>query len=304
MRKENTTLITDHYKNPKTSLVIFHFEPRASELNTGLVHRASIENKDLYIFDNYFQKGQRDETKNYFETATYSRPSYSTADSGEKGEKPGYSMNTKERWSLFANPPGSIRELHQFLGILSHRLDAEITTAPWELCHQAMAVTPSVITNYHTEISHETMQLGKHRDSHPEKGMFFAIPVLYEEKGVVHDNCFENGAPGKPWVVSVMLYATAEHFLPEHQMGTVFYKPDGEDALKVNCLDGRFVLFEADLFHAAEESAISSTTGLWRISYVLKLIMNPKTRDQSVKKAFAQLFQDAQIVTTGSNCRL
>lgn len=293
IQKENTILITDHYNNPKTSLVTFHFAPAAAEkLNRCSIHHASIENKDLYVFDNYFQKDARDETRNYFEAASYSRYSYSTANSGEEGEKPGYSMNTKERWKLFSNPPPSILQLHQFLSSLSARIDAKITTAPWELSHKPDAVTPSVIINYHTEVSNESMRLGVHRDCHPAKGIFFGIPILYQEPGRFHDNCFENGAPGKPWVVSALLYVASEHFLPAYRMGTVFYREDGNAALKTNCLDGRFILFEGDLFHSVEESNVPSDQKVWRVSYVLKLLINPKKANQNVKEQFSQLVRD------------
>lgn len=217
-------------------------------------------------------------------------------------------MNTKERWNLFSTPPPSIHELHKLLKFLSLQLKTEITTAPWELCHQEKAATPSVIINFHTEVSTETMQLGKHRDSHPEKGVFYGIPILYKEGTEFHENCFENGAPGKPWIVSVMLYAASEHYLPEYRMGTVYYKTDGEMAIKTNCFDGRFVLFEGDIFHSVEESNIPSETKLWSISYVLKLVINPKEANQSVKKMFSQILQDHSLhvdeLTIGTDSRI
>lgn len=290
IRKENTVLISDHYNTPKTSLVIFHFEPSTNKKpRPCTISHASIENKDLYIFDHFFQKNARDGTRDYFEKASYSRFSYSTADSDNHGEKPGFSMNTKERWNLFSNPPPSIGELHKLLSLLSLQLNAEITTAPWELSHQAQKVTPSVIVNFHTEVSRDSMLLGKHRDCNPAKGVFYGIPILYREKGAFHDNCFENGAPGKPWLVSVLLYAASKTFLPEHLMGTVYYNEDGESAIKTNCIDGRFVLFEGDILHSVEESKTPPNANLWRISYVLKLIINPRDENQSVKEMFSQL---------------
>jgi ribosomal protein L23 len=50
------------------------------------------------------------------------------------------------------------------------------------------------------------------------------------------------------------------------------------------------VLFEGDLLHSVEESKISTDLKLWRISYVLKLIINPRSEKQNVKKAFSELF--------------
>ncbi len=270
----------------------FHFEPDSErELRPCSIRHASIENKDLYVIDNYFDKEACAETRRYFEKASYSRLSYSTSDSEMEEEHPGYSMNTKERWSLFYQPPASIRELHELLGELSVRLNAEISTAPWELSHQAEAVTPSVIVNYHTQVSPKSMLAGRHRDCDPAKGLFYGIPILYKEKGAVHENSFENGATGKPWLVSALLYAASECFLPEYRMGTVYYKTDGEAEMKTDCLDGRLVLFEGDLFHSVEDSHIPPEAKPWRTSYVLKLVINPREETQNVKQAFSEFSQ-------------
>lgn len=312
IKKEKSVLIGNYYNTPQTSLVIFHFEPGLDAENKKLeactIRHASIENKDLYIFDHYFQKDACVETREYFENASYSRYSYSTGDSEKSGEQPGYSMNTKERWKLFYNPPPSIRQLHELLSILSLRLNAEITTAPWELSHKPQAITPSVIVNFHTKVSYESMHLGRHRDCNPETGTFYGIPVLYKEKGTVHENCFVNGAPGKPWLVSVLLYATSKHFHPEYRMGTVYYQSNGGEAFKTNCLDGRLVLFEGDIFHSVEKSDIPADLKPWRVSYVLKLIINPREEHQNVKEAFSRLVRqwspNASEVTSGIQIRV
>ena len=315
IKKDKTVLITDYYNTPNTSLLIFHFEPHCfksshERIQTCLIHHASIESKDLYIFDNYFQENEQVEIRNYFgnEKTMYSRYSYSTSERIKEGEKPGYSMNMKERWKLFSNPPQAIQEAHKLLSYLSFHLNAEISTAPWELCHEvteAPTVAPSVIVNFHTEVSKETMEIGKHQDFKPDKGVFFGIPVLYKNPGAYHDPCFENGATGKPWLVSLMLYSSSEHFLPEHRMGSVFYTLDGKDAVKVNCQNSRFVLFEGDILHNCEESTIPPGLKLWRISYVLKLIINPRNEKQRVKEMFSKLLRSPlNEMTPGANTRI
>ena len=95
---------------------------------------------------------------------------------------------------------------------------------------------------------------------------------------------------------------------PQHRMGTAYYKTNGETAVKTNCLDGRFVLFEGDLFHSVEESSIPPEVSPWRISYVLKLIINPKSEDQCVKEMFSQLLHNRcpcfSKLTTGTHSRI
>lgn len=301
IRKDKAILTSDYYESPKTSLLFFHFEPEnfpsSEKIKQCAIKHASVEKKDIYLFDDFFSLAERDELRTFFEKSTYSRTSYGSHESVEKGEKPAFSMNTKERWNLFSNPPQSIQELHKLLSFLAYHLDAEITTQPWELCHQkensgAVSVTPSVIVNFHNEgISRESMDFGMHQDCKPEKGTFYGIPVLYKN-GECHEKQFVNGAPGKPWLVSVMLYSFSKEFKPEYLMGTVFYNSDRELVLKVNCHDARIVLFEGDILHSPEESDIPEGVKHWRVSYVLKLIINPKHENQSVKQRFAELFKE------------
>lgn len=315
IKKDKTILTSDYYKSNETSLLIFQFVPNdfksSNRIKGCQINHASIENKDLYTFDGFFTKDEQDELRGFFEKATYSRTSYGSHASIEKGEKPAYSMNTKERWNLFSNPPQSIQEVHKLLSFLAFHLDAEISTQPWELCHQTAgspSVIPSVIVNYHNEgISKENMELGMHQDSKPEKGIFYGIPVLYKKNKEYHESHFVNGAPGKPWLVSLMLYSFSKEFHPEYLMGTSFYKANGELVLKVNCQDARLVIFEGDIFHSPEESNIPPNVKFWRTSYVLKLLINPKNENQSVKKMFNDLFHQwsPQIkeLTLGANSR-
>ena len=296
LKKDRTILVSDYYNTPQTSTLIFHFEPHRfassdEKMKQCSVTHACIEDKELYVFDHYFDEEQQESTRAFLEKLTYSRTTYSSLDSKQRGEKAAYSMNTKERWSLFTNPPPMIHEVHKLLSFLSSHLDVEISIAPWELSHQENSVTPSVIVNYYTEIASETMLISRHQDCKPKEGIFYGIPILYPSAAPFHECRFENGAVGKPWIVSMLLYATSKDFLPEHQMGTVFYKTNGEAALKTDCFNGRFVFFEGDLFHSAEESNIPSAQSLWRISYVLKLVLNPKLETQCVKQLFSQFLR-------------
>lgn len=302
IKKNKTILTNDYYKSPLTSLLIFQFEPHKFEssqlrMKKCLAAHASVENKDLYLFDQFFEHAGKDELRNFFGNATYSRGSYGTAESMEKGEKPAYSMNTKERWNLFSSPPPAVQEIHKLLSFFAYQLDAEITTMPWELCHPTTgspALNPSVIVNYHNEgISKESMKYGMHQDCKPEKGIFFGIPVLYKKNDEFHESHFVNGSPGKPWLVSLMLYSASKDFTPDYGMGTVFYTPDGEVVGTANCVDGRIVLFEGDIFHSPEESKIPPDKKPWRISYVLKLIVNPRHEQQCLKKSFLDLINNS-----------
>ena len=295
VRKSVATLIDDYYANDKTSLLTFHFEPATfdsslSRIKACLTKLACIGDKDFYVFDDFFSQEEGEEIRELFGKLTYSRFSYGSSESIDNGEKPARSMNNQERWSLFSRYPSSIREIYKLFSTLADQMNADMMTLPWDLCHGKTSA-PSVITNYHEEITEESMLNGKHQDCNPEGMISFAIPILYGKEGEYHERQFKNGDTGKPWMISLMLYATSKEFLPEYHMGTVFYHDDGKDALKANCINTRMVLFEGDIFHSTDVSKVPSDKKVWRTSYVFKLVMNPKKEGQNLKEEFMRLLQ-------------
>jgi hypothetical protein len=310
MRKTTTVLIDDLYKNPGTSLLTFCFEPHLSDrsdirLKNCRSQHATVEGKDLYIFDDYFEAAEADDLRRFSKTTTFSRHSYGSPEAIQTGEKPARSMNGKERWQFFSNPPSAIKELYNVLSLLSHQLDAEITTLPWELCDASLHGSPAVIANMIEEATTESMDLGKHQDCSPEKKLSFGIPILYENESKYHDSQFMNGATGKPWLVSLMLYSTDVEFLPEYRMGTAFYEKNGQIAHRVGCTDMRWVLFESDILHSIEASNIPPHIKTWRISYVFKLIMNPRSPHQNIKaELYKQLTSGVEDIKMLFNIQL
>ncbi len=92
-----------------------------------------------------------------------------------------------------------------------------------------------------------------------------------------------------------MLYVTAKTFFPEYRLGTVFYDRNDNIVERVECKNMRLVFFEGDIFHSIEESQIPPELKTWRISYVFKLIVNPKDPNRSVKKIFFDLFSNVLL---------
>ncbi|HLB52864.1 MAG TPA: hypothetical protein VJK48_04075 [Chlamydiales bacterium] len=132
-------------------------------------------------------------------------------------------------------------------------------------------------------MSEESSDHGKHRDCNPSSKISFGIPILYEE-GKTHGPQFSNGALGKPWLISLMLYVTAPNFKPEYQMGTTFYDESNQAPVRVDSQHMRLVLFESDLLHSIEASKIPAGISTWRLSYVFKLIVNPRKENTRVKE--------------------
>jgi len=294
--KESVVLVSERHRNLNTSPLLFHFEPEpyaSSLLRLKACHieHIAIQGKDLYIFDDFFLEEERRALQLYSHQASFGRTSFASDESREKGEMPALSMNNKEKWEFFAKPPQPIKELYKFLGFLSAVLDADVSTLPWDLCDGKITAS-AVATNLVKESSKETMELGLHEDSSPEEGLPFTLPVLYSQTKEHHPHQFVNGEKGKPWLVSLMLYATEEKFIPsEYGMGTLFCHQDGTRAAVAASRPMRFVLFEADIIHGIEESKLPSDVKTWRISYVFKLVLNPRRPNQSLKSAFYELLK-------------
>lgn len=291
IRKSMAKLIGDYYNTQKTSLITFHFEPERFEtsynrLKQCPVLHGNIEGKDYYIWDLFFRDEEKDSLRDIFGSAKYSRFSYGSPESIEQGEKPARSMNNAERWALFSKSPPVLEELHKLFCTFSHEMSADLMTLPWELCHGNTG-SPSIITNYHEEITSESMHFGKHQDCHPAEGVLFAIPKLYKENEI-HESHFANGSPGNPWMISMMLYSTSSNFQREYNMGTAFFDSKNQMKLQVGCNHSRLILFEGDIFHTTDASTIPPGIKVWRTSYVFKLIMNPKKAEQNLKEDFRQ----------------
>ncbi len=291
LKKERTIVTDDRYKDPKTIPLIFRFESHLFEdsllriKNWSLVHH-QIDGKDLYLIDGFFTDKEAAAMREFSKNASFSREIFASSDSIKMGQKPTRSMNSKEKWDFFANPPVPVQEFYKLLALLSHEMDLEITTFPWDLV-QGEVCSPAVATNLVREHSKENMELDKHRDVDLEKkGIAFGIPILYGKENAYFPNHFVNGDAGKPWLVTVMIYSTAENFYPEYGMGTVFYKDNGEMFVRGDCLHMRMVLFEGNILHSVENSIVPEGTSTERVSYVFKVTMNPKREDQSPKRAF------------------
>jgi hypothetical protein len=59
-------------------------------------------------------------------------------------------------------------------------------------------------------------------------------------------------------------------------------------ALRADCRNMRIIFFEGDIFHSMEESRIPDNVKTWRVSYVFKMVMNPREKDQNIKKCFSE----------------
>ncbi|MBI3236611.1 MAG: hypothetical protein HYZ48_02765 [Chlamydiales bacterium] len=255
------------------------------------IQHLPIEGKDIYILDDFFFPEEEKSVQDYSAHAGFSRNSYGSPEAIVKGEKPARSMDGKQRWQFFSKPPYPIYALYRLFSFLSDQLNAQISTLPWELCDSAGNGSPSVIGNFIEQASPESMLLGKHRDSNPQNGLPFAIPLLYSETPAFHPQSFENGTAGLPWIVTLMLYTHADNFQMDYKMGTTFY--DSQDnPFSVASRNMRLVLFESDLFHTIESSDIPEEIATWRVSYVFKLLINPlknenlKTRFQALIKTY------------------
>ena len=290
IRKESATLTNPAFNTPNTSLVMFHFEPHTypsteAHLKRSSIAQHTIQGKELYIFEDFFKKEEGDETRLFSEQAQFSKAIYADQTSKEQGEEPARAMDNREKWMFFAKPPESIKELYRLLSSFGEYAGCDIATLPWDL-NDGHITASAIATNRIERLSNESMHLGAHEDYNTEKGVPFAIPVLYSKEGAIHPKSFVNGAAGRPWFVSLMFYATAANFKPEFGLGTVFFEKKDVIATQSNCTHMSFVLFEGDIIHGIQESRVPADTKTWRVSYVFKLLMNPLNEGQCIKQQF------------------
>ena len=255
--KDTLSLLDDYYAHPSTSTLIFRFTPHPfvsteNRLSGSRIQRASIGGKDLYLVDGFFSSVEQEQMEIYSQRASFSRNSYGSPEAIQKGEKPALSMNGQERWRFFSSPPPAITEVYKLLSLLGEKLQADITTLPWELCDPSAHGSPAVIANKLEEASAVSQELGKHRDCHPEGKIAFGIPMLYGAEKVFYPSIFVSGCVGNPWLISVMVYTSDPNFAPEFCMGTVFYDEEEQISLRVNCSHMRLVLLKGILFIASK----------------------------------------------------
>lgn len=291
--KERATLTNSYYDTAKTIPLVFHFDacsfPSVEErLSRCCVERQLVEGKDLYTMDNFFSQKHSSEIREFARTASFTRKIYAIRESQEQGEEPARAMDNREKWQFFANPPGAIKELFKLFATIAFKIDADVATLPWDLCDATDSV-PAVATNKLEMLSKKSMELGKHKDYDTEKGIAFGIPILYAKERTFFPSRFVNGEEGKPLLITVMLYVTAENFVPEYGLGTVFYNDNGQRVTRADCRHMRLVLFEGDIIHSVEQSIFSEGTATWRVSFVFKLSINPKSEHASVKKNLCKL---------------
>ena len=126
------------------------------------------------------------------------------------------------------------------------------------------------------------MLKGVHKDYNPKEKLPFVIPNLYDSI-FPHIGNFENGQQGKPYMLSLLLYSTEDNFLPSFRTGTVFLSSDKKTKKESDCLNGGIVLFEGDIDHSLAMSSIPAGIDTWRVSYVYKIILNPRKENSNIK---------------------
>jgi len=295
INKESVSLLLDCYNTPNTIPLAFSFEPLPIFDRSFTMQNHSIDGRSLYALNGYFTEKEGKELRAFSKEASFSQKIFGNHESEQSGEIPAKMMNGKERWQFFERPPSAIHSLFRLFGYLSNKMDVKITTLPWCLSDQKTTST-CLATNFLNENSKMSETHGKHQDYNPENGLAFTIPCLYGSEENIYHSHFSNGGVGKPLIMTVMVYATADNFLPEYGMGTFFYHHDGKE-IKIDCRHMQMVFFEGDIWHAIEESRIPEGIKTWRVSYVFKIIFNPKRSDQDLRQSLFHEIKNLEIST-------
>jgi len=141
-------------------------------------------------------------------------------------------------------------EISKLFCTISHKLNAEVLTQPGRLCDEVSCLS-AIVTNFHTSMTEQNSRLCLHRDYNPQKGMNY---TLAREDGTLFPVPFENGAKGKPWLISVIVYMTSKDFDPEEGLGTHFYDDNKELKHVIKCKHLALTIFEGDVLHSIAPS--------------------------------------------------
>jgi hypothetical protein len=285
------------YEQSKSSFLHFIFSsiitPDCTErLKRSTVQSVLVDEKAIYTVDDYFTFEQAKDLREFSLNCEFAGQSYGSVEAAIVGEKPSLTMDPKIRWSFFFNPPLPIFSLYDFLSYISLQIDCEITTMPWDLFDGVMG-SPATIANKVFRFEPESMKKGIHKDYDPSQKLPFKIPCLYADDPF--SEAFINGEAGKPYLLTLMLYSTAENFHPHYEMGTVFYTDDETKSIRSFCKDMRMVIFEGDIKHNIAASAFEKEIDTWRVSYVYKLIFNPKGVDVDTKQRLCDFFKQSSL---------
>ncbi len=270
----------------KSSFLFFNFLAKNSSevkerLKKSEIQHVLIDQKSVFTIDGFFTPEEMRCVREFSRACEFNEHSYGSLDTAAIGEKPSLTTDSKQRWSLFFEPPSPICHFYDFLSFLTHELSFEILTMPWALFN-GISGSPAIIANKVQEVKVDSMVRGKHKDFDPTKKLAFKIPSLYG--GPEHEECYANGAVGKPYLLTMMIYSIAENFSCGYEMGTAFFSEDGAKMQKALCKDMRIVIFEGDIKHSIAASNMPEGINTWRVSYVYKLVFNPKNKEQSIRQ--------------------
>lgn len=188
------------------------------------------------------------------------------------GEKPPKIMNEDDRLQVFKQPPAALDAVHKLFSFFGSALNVDISTFPWGLV--------SCGNNFVLSVDKGSEDAGWHQDYDPNNGLPFSIPKRYKEED--YPSVFDNGRASCPWMLTVLVYTTAENFKTEWGMGTRFQDLQGVKTT-VECEHMRMVIFEGNISHTLQQSFILPGINTWRNSFVYKIILRRrKESDESI----------------------
>ena len=291
--KKKFVATNEIYDQEKSSLLYFLFPSSFcanidSRLKKSSVIHKKLNNQHVYCIDGFFDLFEADVLAKFSAESIFSDLSYGTLEAAALGEKPSMTLNAQERWNFFIQPPNPIKVIYSLFSHLARVLDIEISTMPWMLFN-GIAGSCAVIANKVLSVKQESTIKGKHKDVDPTKKLAFETPCLYGDKPFTGSQI--NGQTGYPYYLTVMVYSNASNFNENYEMGTSFFFQDGK-MIQAICRNMRIVIFEGDIFHSIGASNFSEDIDTWRVSYVFKIILNPKSPTQNIVDLLMEFFKN------------
>lgn len=231
-----------------------------------------LEGRMLLQIDHFFTKAEGDELRNILVNGDHSVSYPTSAKSFAKGEKPPKSLGEENLRYLLTKPPSAVDAVHKLFSFVAAELNVDISTHPW---HSSPSYP--LANNFLTTYDANSASMGWHQDYDPKvDGTVFSLSRKLDDKTKYFDRYFVNGSPGNPWMLSLILYSTAENFKPQYGMGTKFNSLMAAKETIIACEHMRMALFEGDICHAIQEDLLPENVKTWRNTFVWRITLRPK----------------------------
>lgn len=276
-RDVNPSVISCVFKN-------YPFPSIAERLKNALIKSHFLDGKLLLTIDHLFDLQEGQELRTFVAKSSFPERIYSTPLSLKAGETTAKQLAASIRKKLLFFPPPPLDVMTKLFAYIGSKLNVDVSSLPW-----VPNIPHPLVNNFLTELDFYSSAIGWHSDYETD-ALKFRLADKRSNQSKFYEG-FTNGAPGKPYILSIILYTTADNFDPTWGMGTLFADKNNFSLQPVGCQNMRIVIFEGEIRHKIVESHIPPGVNTWRNTFVWRIVLRPTTNENfSIKERFLSVF--------------